>query len=117
MRDDRPERALTRARAMRQSPTEPEKNLWSILRDRRLQGLKFRRQVPTGPYIVDFLCISHALVIEADGSQHADSSYDATRDAWLKSQGYQVLRFWNMDVLKERTSVLDSIAAACGLPW
>ena len=101
---------------MRQSPTEPEKNLWSVLRDRRLQGLKFRRQVPVGPYIVDFLCISHKLVIEADGSQHADSSYDATRDAWLKSQGYQVLRFWNMDVLKERTSVLDTIATACGLP-
>jgi very-short-patch-repair endonuclease len=79
MRDNTPRQSLTHARAMRQSPTEPEKKLWSILRDRRLQGLKFRRQVPVGPYIVDFLCISHALVIEADGSQHADSSYDAAR--------------------------------------
>jgi very-short-patch-repair endonuclease len=117
MRDNQPKSALNRARAMRKTPTEAEKKLRYVLRDRRLQGLKFRRQAPLGPYIVDFLCISHALVIEADGSQHADSEHDARRDAWLKQQGYQVLRFWNIDVYKERTSVIDTIAAACGLPW
>ncbi len=117
MRNAQPKSALARARLMRKVPTEAEKKLWSVLRDRRLQGLKFRRQAPVGPYIVDFLCISHALVIEADGSQHADSAHDVRRDAWLKNEGYQVLRFWNVDVYKERTSVLDTVAAACGLPW
>ena len=102
---------------MRSAMTEPEKRLWSMLRDRRLQGLKFRRQVPVGPYIVDFLCVEKMLVVEADGSHHADSGHDQKRDEWLREQGYQVVRFWNTDILKEREVVLDTIAAACGLPW
>jgi very-short-patch-repair endonuclease len=117
MRDDLPKSAKTRARALRRLATEPEKALWQLLRDRRLQGVKFRRQVPIGRYIVDFLCIEHHLVIEADGSQHAESAHDQKRDAWLREEGYVVLRFWNDAVLKERQSVLDTIAAHCGLKW
>jgi 2-isopropylmalate synthase len=101
----------SRARAMRGSPTDAELRLWRLLRDRRLNGLKFRRQVPVGPYIVDFLCIASRLVVEADGSQHAESDHDDVRDTYLRSQGWTVLRFWNCDVLRTRESVLDTIVA------
>jgi len=87
------------------------------LRDRRLQSLKFRRQTPVGPYIVDFLCIAHRLVVEVDGSQHAESPRDDTRDVWLMREGYRVIRFWNHEVLANKEGVLATIAAACGLPW
>jgi very-short-patch-repair endonuclease len=97
--------------------TEPEKRLWRLLRDRRLQGLKFRRQVPVGPFIVDFLCVEKKLVVEVDGSQHAYSQSDIRRDAWLQANGYKIRRFWNHAVLFEQTSVLDTIATDCGLPW
>jgi very-short-patch-repair endonuclease len=117
MRDALPRSAKGRARAMRSRMTDAEALLWNHLRDRRLQGLKFRRQVPIMPYIVDFLCVERMLVVEADGSQHADSVRDARRDAWLADNGYTVVRFWNLEVLKERRSVLDTIAARCGLPW
>ncbi len=83
MRNDIPISAKPRARAMRREPTEAERKLWYALRDRRIQTLKFRRQSPVGPYIVDFLCAAHRLVVEADGSQHAESKGDAARDAWL----------------------------------
>jgi very-short-patch-repair endonuclease len=84
---------------MRRDPTEAERKLWYALRDRRMQALKFRRQAPIGPYIVDFLCIAHRLVVEADGSQHAESKRDAIRDEWLAREGYAVLRFSNRDIL------------------
>jgi very-short-patch-repair endonuclease len=100
MRDLLPAAAISRARTLRRSMTEPERKLWRLLRDRRLQGVKFRRQVPVGPYIVDFLCIDRKLVVELDGSQHADSVRDIRRDAWLRSTGYAVRRFWNDAVLR-----------------
>jgi very-short-patch-repair endonuclease len=117
MRDDIPVSAKSRARIMRVQPTDAERQLWYALRDRRMQTLKFRRQAPVGPYIVDFLCASHRLIVEADGSQHAESERDAIRDAWLRRQGYTILRFSNRDILTARESVLATIAAACGLPW
>jgi very-short-patch-repair endonuclease len=117
MRNDVPVFAKSRARSMRAEPTEAERRLWYALRDRRMQALKFRRQAPIGPYIVDFLCVAHRLVVEADGSQHAESEHDAVRDAWFRREGYAVLRFSNRDVLTARDSVLATIAAACGLPW
>ena len=117
MRNDVPISAKSRARAMRREPTEAERKLWYALRDRRMQTLKFRRQAPVGSYIVDFLCTAHRLVVEADGSQHAESERDVVRDAWLKREGYRVLRFSNRDVLTARDSVLATIAAACSLPW
>ncbi len=117
MRNDIPLAAKSRARDMRRTLTDAERKLWYALRDRRLQTVKFRRQAPIGFYIADFLCVQHRLVVEVDGSQHAQSSRDAARDAWLQREGYRVLRFWNHDVLTARESVLATIAAACGLPW
>jgi len=104
-----------RARAMRRAPTYAERRLWRLLRDRSLDGLKFRRQVPVGAYIVDFLCVGARLIVEADGSQHAESSRDEVRDAYLAGQGWKVLRFWNYDVSWSRESVLDTILAHAGL--
>src|SRR5277367_6680388 len=88
----------SRARAMRRAPTGAERRLWRLLRDRRLDGLKFRRQVPIGPYIVDFLCVGARLIVEADGSQHNESPHDEVRDASLARGGWKVLRFWNHEV-------------------
>ena len=101
----------------RRAPTEAELRLWRLLRDRRLSGLKFRRQVPIGPYIVDFLCVSARLIVEADGSQHGESIRDERRDAYLARQGWVVLRFWNHDIVRNRESVIDTILARAGLPW
>ena len=101
----------SRARAMRGAPTDSELRLWRLLRDRRLNGFKFRRQVPVGPYIVDFLCVGAKLIVEADGSQHAESVRDNVRDAYLANQGWKVLRFWNNEVLQNREGVLDTIYA------
>ncbi len=104
-----------RARAMRRAPTDAERRLWRLLRDRRLNGLKFRRQVPVGPYIVDFLSVGARLIVEADGSGHNESPHDEVRDASLARVGWKVLRFWNYDVLQNRESVLDTILAHAGL--
>jgi 2-isopropylmalate synthase len=96
---------------MRGAPTDAELRLWRLLRDRRLNGVKFRRQVPVGPYIVDFLCVGAKLIVEADGAQHAESLRDTVRDAYLTSQGWKVLRFWNNEVLQNRGGVLETIFA------
>lgn len=109
--------AKVRAREMRHEPTEAEKALWKLLRDRRLAALKWRRQFPLGDFIVDFVCLEHRLVVECDGSQHADNARDDKRDAWLISQEFNIARFWNHEVLNERESVMDTILAKCGLPW
>src|ERR1700728_4658021 len=101
----------SRARSMRGTPTDSELRLWRLLRDRRLNGIKFRPQVPIGPYIVDFLCVGAKLIVEADGSQHAESLPDKARDAYLESQGWKVLRFWNNEVLQNREGVLETILA------
>ncbi|MBL8710053.1 MAG: endonuclease domain-containing protein [Rhodospirillaceae bacterium] len=87
------------ARALRRNATDAEKKLWSLLRDRRLVGWKFRRQVPLGPYVVDFYCSEARLVVEADGGQHANSCSDEHRTAWLGRNGYRVKRYWNNDIL------------------
>jgi very-short-patch-repair endonuclease len=106
----------SRARTMRAAPTDAELCLWRLLRDRRLNGVKFRRQVPLGPYIVDFLCVGVKLIVEADGSQHAESPRDKARDAYLASQGWKVLRFWNNEVLQNREGVLETILAHASRP-
>ncbi|TRL35979.1 DUF559 domain-containing protein [Rhizobium straminoryzae] len=99
------------ARHLRQLETEEEHYLWSDLRARRLSGYKFARQIPLGPYVVDFLCREKGLVVELDGSQHAESLHDIVRTRWLNSQGYSVIRFWNHEVLRERLAVLETILA------
>ena len=106
----------SRARAMRGAPTDSELRPWRLLRDRRLSGFKFRRQVPVGPYIVDFLCVGAKLIVEADGSQHAESFRDNIRDAYLANQGWKVLRFWNNEVLQNREGVLETIYAHASRP-
>lgn len=75
--------------------------------------MKFRRQVPLGPYIADFVCFGSRLIIEADGGQHTDQvEYDARRTTYLEAQGFRVLRFWNMDILNDTDAVIDAIAIA-----
>ena len=94
--------------------TDAERLLWSRLR-RRYQGAKFRRQLPLGPFIVDFACVRSKLVIEVDGGQHLDSADDEARDRWLAQSGYRVLRFWNHDVLTNLDGVLERIMAEIDL--
>jgi very-short-patch-repair endonuclease len=106
-----------RARMMRAEPTEAERRLWRLLCDRRFNGFKFRRQEQLGSYIVDFVCFEKKLIIEADGGQHADNTYDAKRDAWLTSRGFTVLRFWNDEVLRNPRGVQHAIATGLGLEW
>ena len=100
------------ARILRQGSTEAEIKLWSLLRGRRLAGFKFRRQHPIGPFIVDFACTKHHLIIEADGGQHSENVADARRTRWLEDQGWRVLRFWNNDILANTESVAETILAA-----
>ena len=96
---------------MRRDPTEAEDLLWGALRGRRLDRIKFRRQVPVGAYIADFVCAEAMLIVEIDGSQHGDSHYDDERSAVLKTHGFRVLRFWNDEVMRELNSVCDTIIA------
>ncbi len=97
------------AKALRKSMTEAEKKLWQRLRGEQL-GVKFRRQHPYGNFILDFVCLELRLVIEVDGSQHVcDASYDEYRTQTLRQAGFEVLRFWNNQVLEETDAVLDSI--------
>jgi len=100
------------AKELRNNPTNAEGLLWLHLRDKQLDGLKFRRQQPLGPYIVDFVCLSKKIVIEVDGGQHADDKNkkkDEERDLWLKNQGFKVLRFWNNEVLENLEGVWEVI--------
>ena len=101
-----------RARELRKFSTEAEARLWAALRSRRLGGVKFRRQFPLGPFIVDFASTRHRLVIEADGGQHADSEADQARTRWLEARGWRVLRFWNNDILSNLDGVLTTILTA-----
>ncbi len=96
-------------RTLRRRMTDAERTLWSILRNRQIEGCKFRRQHPYDRYILDFVCLEHRLVIEVDGGQHCDSGSDAVRDAFLRAAGFTVLRFWNHDVLSETFAVGDAI--------
>ena len=111
------ERLLGFARDMRKELTLAERRMWSKLRNGQLNGLKFRRQVPIGNAIADFVCFEHKLIVEVDGGQHSESTRDVHRDAELASKGFRVLRFWNIDVMRNTNSVLDTIlAAALGEP-
>ena len=102
------------ARELRRRSTEAERLLWDHLRNRRLAGLKFRRQHPLGPYIVDFYCAAHRLIVEVDGPIHAyTQEQDTIRSEWLDRYGYRVLRFTNEEVLYSLESVLERIRQAC----
>ena len=101
-----------RARLLRKADNDAEKALWSELRGKKLGGAKFTRQFPIGPYFADFACRESRLVIELDGSHHLDSDYDRQRDQVMVDQDWSVLRFWNIDALKERDAVIETIIAA-----
>ena len=92
--------------------TDAERRLWSLLRDRRLNGHKFRRQHPLGPYVLDFACLEHMLAVEVDGGQHAENEHDRERTAWLEAQGWRVVRFWNNDVLSNAEGVVARLIEA-----
>ena len=105
----------SKARELRKKSTDAERILWSELRDHRLNGIGFRRQVPIKNYIADFVCHSAKLVVELDGGQHfSDQSEhaDAARSAVIEARGFRVLRFGNLDVTTNRAGVLETIAAA-----
>jgi very-short-patch-repair endonuclease len=97
------------ARALRRLMTDAERKLWLALRARRFAAAKFRRQVPIGPYVADFLCYEQRLVIEVDGGQHAESARDRLRDRWFEQNGFRVLRFWNNEVLNNLEGVSTAI--------
>ena len=104
-----------RAKTLRRNMTDAERAFWRRVRDRRFGGLKFRRQVPVGSYFVDFLCFEKKIIIELDGGQHFDRAvYDQHRTRFLETQGYQVVRFWDNDVLKNMAGVLAELAHLCG---
>jgi len=107
--------ATSRAREMRRQDTDAEAHLWAVLRAHRLGGWKWKRQVPFGPYILDFLCREATLVVEVDGGIHSDQlAYDERRTAYLATAGLRVLRFWNSDVMTNRDGVCLRILEACG---
>ena len=100
------------ARRLRSTPTDAEMKVWFAVRDRRLAGFKFVRQEPIGPYIADFACREAKLIVEIDGGQHNENERDRRRDAFLSSEGYRVLRFWNNDVLTNMDGVLQTILSS-----
>ena len=106
---------LERARAMRSDGAQAERILWWCLRNRRLDGLKFRRQTPIGQYVADFYCAEQALIIELDGESHIERvDYDESRTRWLEQRGYRVVRFLNDDVYNCIEAVLLTILRECG---
>jgi very-short-patch-repair endonuclease len=97
---------------MRSEMTQPERELWTALRAKRFAGVKFTRQVVIGPYIADFVCRSRKLIIELDGATHSDARRDDRRTAFVETQGYRVIRFWNNDVMTNLDAVLSALSEA-----
>ncbi|MEW6248864.1 MAG: endonuclease domain-containing protein [Nitrospirota bacterium] len=105
------------ARTLRRNQTDVERVLWRNLRSRQFQGLKFRRQHPIGPYIVDFCCPERFVVIELDGGHHSDQEQaDRQRTAFLEAKGFRVLRYWDNDVMRNLGGVLEDIGQAMSNP-
>jgi len=105
-----PKTRRDRARQLRQDSTPLEQSFWQQVRGGRFSGFKFRRQQPIGHYVVDFVCQQARLVVELDGSQHAEShEYDRNRDVWLKEEGYRVFRVWNNEWNTQREAVLEKL--------
>jgi very-short-patch-repair endonuclease len=105
-------RQIALAGQLRQNQTDAETALWARLRNKQLEGVKFRRQQPLGPYIVDSVSFERKLIVEVDGGQHNETEAresDKERSAWLKGRGYQVLRFWNNEVLANTEGILEKI--------
>ena len=104
-----------KARKLRQNLTEQEAVMWHLLRNRGVNGYKFRRQYPIGNYVVDFVCRELKLIIELDGGQHNEPTnieYDQKRTQYLNEKGYRVIRFWNNDIDENLEGVYQSILKA-----
>ena len=111
-----PEKLTALAKNLGKQSTDTEQALWKHLRAKRLEGLKFKRQQPIGNYIVDFVCFERKIIIELDGGQHSQPEQiqkDREKDRWFKRQGYNVLRFWDNEVLKNTKGVLEVIWETC----
>ncbi len=100
---------LVKAKKLRANSTEPENIFWFEVRDRRLNGRKFRRQCPVDPYIVDFLCLEQKVIVEIDGGQHNENTKDKVRDEYLSSLGFKVVRFWNNEIQENLEGVLSTL--------
>ncbi len=111
----KPKSDIARARRLRlENATEAEKILWRHLCNRQINGAKFRRQHPLGPYVLDFVCLERGLVVELDGGQHAmpdQAGRDERRTDYLNARGFQLLRFWNNEVMGNIEGVWDTISA------
>ena len=108
---------VDRARGLRLGMTDAGQALWYRLRNRQLDGCKFRRQHEIDRYVVDFVCTERMLVVELDGGQHLEQQdYDQTRTRYLQAKGYRVQRFWNNDVLTNIESVLEAVVEALASP-
>jgi very-short-patch-repair endonuclease len=105
-----------RAKELRSAQTDAEHRLWQLLRAHRFSGYKFRRQVPIDFYIADFLCFAERLIIELDGGQHAENPRDEKRDAYLRAQGFRILRIWNNDLFTNEEGVAEVILSALESP-
>ena len=102
----------SKARRLRKESTDAERAMWRLLRNRLFADRKFRRQVPVGPYVVDFVCFEERLIVELDGGHHQRrEDYDGERTRWLTSQGFRVIRFWNNQVLNGPVSVQEALLA------
>jgi very-short-patch-repair endonuclease len=107
--------AHARAGILRQNMTDAERRIWQVIRSQQIDGFKFRRQVPIGRYIADFVCHEARLIVEIDGGQHEPSApREIERTALLQSEGYRVLRFWNNEVLENLDGVYQTIADELG---
>ena len=111
-RGRRKSKLRNRAKSMRSEPTEAEHRLWQLLRGHRFEGFKFRRQEPLDFFIVDFVCFAERLIIEMDGGQHSESASDLRRDAYLRGQGFRILRIWNNEIFENEEGVGEAILAA-----
>jgi very-short-patch-repair endonuclease len=110
---------ILRSRQLRIAASDAEQKLWHHLRRKHVNGLRFRRQFPLGPYFTDFVCLSARLVVEVDGGQHGlprQQAHDGRRTAWLEANGFRVIRFWADEVMANTAAVLDGIEAALREP-
>lgn len=102
-----------RAKDLRNNSTNAERRLWQKLKRRQIAGVKFRRQQPINPYVVDFVCLERRVIVEVDGGQHSEQlHHDDQRSQWLEARGYRVLRFWNNDVLANTEVVAQAVFGA-----
>jgi very-short-patch-repair endonuclease len=103
--------AAANAKGLRARMTDAERRIWYHLRAHRFEGLGFRRQVPIGPYVADFVCEKLRVIVEVDGGQHAEREEpDAQRTLWLNAQGYRVIRFWNNEVMQNMEGVWEALS-------